>query len=507
MPSLRLSPSTSITIGLVSLTLVLYMFLDVFVGVVPDEDKSIQQVRDQVSSNLALQLGTLLRAGENDTLKQVMRNVQSHDNEIISIGIRDARGKLIAQSGMHWKLWIPPPDNRSTLNSVRVPLFSRDQKPWVTVEVNFRNENTDSLLDAVKKPAIALPASIVLGGSLLFYLYLRRVLQHLDPSKVIPGRVSTALDTLTEGVIIFDTRGRIMLVNASIKSIHPEASSIRIGQKSESLEWLCGNYPSPTSLPPWKQVLQHQKKITGQPLTLAQGNGKYRKFIVNASPIHDGEEKIRGCLVTFQDITRQELIMAKLRASQEKIQKQNKALQHLANYDQLTQLLNRRAFYEKGEKLFALHKRSGKALAFIMCDIDHFKLVNDNYGHPVGDEAIRAVTSLLRENVRRQDLIGRYGGEEFCILIPGLDQASVARFAENLRGEIDRKAGPAVKSVPDLKLTSSFGVSILSSETSSLDEFIEQGDQALYVSKENGRNIVSFYNATTNREATSVEAG
>ncbi len=493
MPSLRLSPSTSITLGLVLLTLVLYAFLDVVVGIVPNEQQTLKRTRDQVSSNLALELGTLLRTGDTPTLTRVMRTIQSHDDEILSIGIRDRNGKLLAQSGLHWKLWTPPPDGHSTLTQVQVPLYDQENQPWVTVEVNFRPHNDGSLLALLKQPSIAMPLGLLIGGFAAFYLYLRRVLQHLDPSKVIPGRVSTALDTLAEGVIIFDPRGRIMLVNESIKSIHPEAASIRVGQKSDTLEWLCAGYRQEGKLPPWKRVLQHRRKITGEPMLLPQGNGRFKKFMVNASPIHDGEQRIRGCLVTFQDVTRQELIMAKLRESQRKIQAQNEALQHLANYDQLTQLLNRRAFYERGEQMFSRHKRSGRPLAFIMCDIDHFKSVNDNYGHPVGDEAIRAVTRILRENVREVDLVGRYGGEEFCILIPDLSPPEVVRFAEKLRATIEQHAGPAIKSVPGLKITSSFGVSILRPEVKTLDAFIEQGDQALYLSKKNGRNRVSFY--------------
>ncbi len=501
MPPLRLSPSISITLGLVSLTLVLYLFLDVFVGIVPNEEQSLKQSRDQVSSNLALELGTLLRAGDTEMLQRVMRNIQKHDGDILSIGIRDTQGKLLAQSGLHWKLWTPPPENRSTLNNVQVPLYDRDHKPWVRVEVNFRPHSNGSLLELLQRPSVAMPLSLLFGGFIAFYLYLRRVLQHLDPSKVIPGRVSTALDTLTEGVIIFDTRGRIMLVNESIKAIHPEAEAIRVGQKSDAQEWLCAGYRDSGTMPPWKRVLQTSKKITGEPMILPQGNERFKKFIVNASPIHDGEQKIRGCLVTFQDVTRQEQIMAKLRESQRKIQAQNEALQHLANYDQLTQLLNRRAFYERGEEMFSRHKRSGKPLAFVMCDIDHFKSVNDNYGHPVGDEAIRAVTSLLRDNVRDIDIVGRYGGEEFCVLVPGLTPTQVAAFAENLRATIEQGAGPAVKSVPGLKLTSSFGVSILTPGVASLDAFIEQGDQALYQSKKNGRNVVSIYQETTKETA------
>ncbi len=493
MPALRLSPSSSITLGLVLLVLVLYAFLDVVVGIVPSEERALKEVRDQVSSNLALELGTLLRAGDTTTLGRVMRDIQQHDDEIISIGIRDSKGKLIAQSGMHWKLWKPPPDDRSTLDHVQVPLYDRDNKPWVRVEVNFRPHHGGSLLELAQRPSVAMPVGLLLGGSFAFYFYLRRVLQHLDPSKVIPGRVSTALDTLTEGVIIFDPRGRIMLVNESIRTLHPEAESIRVGQKSEQLGWLCADYRKSGELPPWQRVLRNRKKITGERMIIPQGDGKLKKFIVNASPIHDGDQKVRGCLVTFQDVTRQEAIMAKLRESQQRIATQNIALQRLANYDQLTQLLNRRAFYERGEAMFARHRQSRRPLAFIMCDIDHFKSVNDNYGHPVGDEAIRAVTSLLRENVRKEDLIGRYGGEEFCILVPDLTAAEVARFAERLRATIEQKAGPAITSVPGLKITSSFGVSILTSEIETLDEFIECGDRALYLSKKNGRNVVSFY--------------
>jgi diguanylate cyclase (GGDEF)-like protein len=175
------------------------------------------------------------------------------------------------------------------------------------------------------------------------------------------------------------------------------------------------------------------------------------------------------------------------------IQVQNKKLHRLANFDHLTGLLNRRAFFDKGDRCFAEYQESGKPLACVMCDIDKFKRINDNHGHSSGDEAIRAVTDFLKDMVRSSDLVGRYGGEEFCLVLPGATQEVAERISERIRSRIEVEAGKNVTSVPGLTITSSFGVALLAPATKSLADLIDQADQALYYSKENGRNRVTTF--------------
>jgi diguanylate cyclase (GGDEF)-like protein len=126
-----------------------------------------------------------------------------------------------------------------------------------------------------------------------------------------------------------------------------------------------------------------------------------------------------------------------------------------------------------------------------MSDIDKFKNFNDTYGHAVGDLVIQQVSRLLKRAMRPQDVLCRYGGEEFCILLPGFDLVNAAEVAEGIRLAIQDEAGPAVDAVPNLRITSSFGVSQLGlGDAKDLHHLIERADQGLYAAKEGGRNQV-----------------
>ena len=485
IPMLKLSPSVSLTFGLVTLTVLLFLAVDLGLGVVPNEEQNTIDLREKVSINLALQLGSMVQTDDNAHLVRIMDSIQAHNDDILSIAVRHVSGELLAESGFHLKHWIAPPDNQSTLNHVQVPLL-RDDRQWANMEISFQPQGNGSYIEVLKKPSIALPLSLILGGSVFYYLYLRRALQHLDPTKVVPDRVSTALDTLAESVMIMDARGRIMLVNESFKHLHREADKVAIGQKISNLKWLNAGYENSGTDAPWDQVLQNKKSVARQSLKIPKGFNGERELRVNASPIFDGYDKFRGCMVSMQDVT--DLLDA---VSQ--IQVQNKKLHRLANFDHLTGLLNRRALFDQGDRRFAEYQENGKPLACIMCDIDKFKRINDNYGHSAGDEAIKIVTDFLKDMVRSSDLVGRYGGEEFVVVLPGATQEVAERVAERFRSRIAEEAGKAVTSVPDLTITSSFGVALLTPEIKSLADLIDQADKALYYSKENGRNRVTTF--------------
>jgi diguanylate cyclase (GGDEF)-like protein len=254
---------------------------------------------------------------------------------------------------------------------------------------------------------------------------------------------------------------------------------------------------------PWHRAVRTRTSVTGVVVEVTQVDGSAtRRAVVNASPVLDAKGAVRGCLVSFNDITELDRVNADLRAamdelqlSKARIEMQNEELRRLASIDSMTTCLNRRAFMTEADTLFAA-ARNGSPLACIMADIDKFKLVNDTYGHAVGDEVIIQVARIFMLGLSPGDLLCRYGGEEFCILLPGLDLAQAAAVAERLREKVETQAGPGIRSIAGLRVTSSFGVSELSLGATTLPQLIEEADQALYASKQAGRNFVSLFTET-----------
>ncbi len=172
--------------------------------------------------------------------------------------------------------------------------------------------------------------------------------------------------------------------------------------------------------------------------------------------------------------------------------KVKKALEHLANHDPLTGLFNRRTFFKHGEKLLKISSKTKQPFSLLMLDIDHFKKVNDKYGHIVGDNVLKILASLLRQHLRKIDLICRYGGEEFTILIPGMGVAESEKIANRLCKKIAEYNFLIVRD--SINITVSIGVAEPPKDSSiSLDELITFADKALYEAKETGRNKVSVY--------------
>ncbi|MDD5364718.1 MAG: GGDEF domain-containing protein [Gallionellaceae bacterium] len=175
---------------------------------------------------------------------------------------------------------------------------------------------------------------------------------------------------------------------------------------------------------------------------------------------------------------------------------------HLAMTDSLTQVPNRLALMQQAEH--ALARRSGLPLALLMVDVDHFKRINDSLGHPAGDEALRAVARLLTGRLRRQDILGRYGGEEFCVLAPDTDGDGAFRLAEALRETV--AATKLVTEQGELQVTVSIGYALCPAGTErALKDLMAEADAALYAAKRAGRNRVVNFNAELTRPGNPVE--
>lgn len=169
----------------------------------------------------------------------------------------------------------------------------------------------------------------------------------------------------------------------------------------------------------------------------------------------------------------------------------NKELERLSRTDRLTQLYNRGFWEECLVREFKRFHRSHVPVCLVMFDIDHFKRVNDTYGHQAGDEVIRVTSSSLRQQLRETDIGGRYGGEEFGAILVGADAEGGMIFAERLREHISRLL--VNHEGQEIRFTISLGVSELKEDIKDTKAWIEQSDQALYRSKEGGRNRVTLF--------------
>lgn len=161
----------------------------------------------------------------------------------------------------------------------------------------------------------------------------------------------------------------------------------------------------------------------------------------------------------------------------------------LATYDDLTGLFNRRAWESRTSPLLARAMREREPLALLLLDIDHFKTINDTWGHLAGDEVLRQLAGCLRRTLREYDLVGRYGGEEFVISVAGLEEEPILALADRLRKAVERHRFK----LPDgteVSITLSIGVACLHEGVASLDALLDESDKALYQAKKQGRNEV-----------------
>ncbi len=166
-------------------------------------------------------------------------------------------------------------------------------------------------------------------------------------------------------------------------------------------------------------------------------------------------------------------------------------VEHLAGEDALTALPNRRRFMKAGEAMLEEARRYGRPGSLLLLDLDHFKSVNDRFGHGAGDAALQAVASLLKEHQRVVDLPARIGGEEFAMVLPETDLSGAVALAERLRGACEKLRVPVPGGVwAPLTLTMSVGAATWEAQDRSLDDILRRADAALYRAKHAGRNRV-----------------
>ena len=202
-------------------------------------------------------------------------------------------------------------------------------------------------------------------------------------------------------------------------------------------------------------------------------------------PLRAANDKVERVAIVVYDVTESAMMRQALLQAQEE-------LLHLSRTDRLTSLWTRGYWEERLHEEWGRARRTREHVSLVMFDIDHFKHINDGHGHQTGDEAIRMVSRTLLELSREVDICGRYGGEEFCVILPNTDKDGALVFCERLRNAIAAKSvlGPAQEAV---QCTISLGIAELDDETGTVQQWLQHADTALYVSKGAGRNQTQIF--------------
>jgi diguanylate cyclase (GGDEF)-like protein/PAS domain S-box-containing protein len=498
-------PAMRISIALVLLTSCILLSAEIF-GFTPQEVKIQAEARSKISEALALQMSVLIPDEDIKKIQKLIRYIVKRNPDILSAAIRSSSGKLLFYSPDHQKLWGNYRQQSSTTTHVLIPILQRGEL-WGNVELLYEPIKGETFLGVFDQGVFKLMLFVSISGFFAFLVFMLRILRQLDPSAVIPGRVNAAFDTLAEGVVILDEKEHILLANKSFcEKIGYDVSNL-IGVKASELKWKIISAESTIDVLPWIKVIDSGNSTMGSHLMFRKGKNTTIKFAVNASPIMSENDKLQGVLVTLDDISELEknnsdlkTMVTRLQKTQLHVQQQNKELSFLATRDSLTGCLNRRSFSEQFEARFQQAKNEGQELACIMVDIDHFKLVNDNYGHATGDLVIKMLAEILKSKTRNEDLVGRYGGEEFCLVLPGMTADIAMRLAEQIRLKIKDESAKRFSAGP--RVTASLGVATINDDPQTPDELNHLADEALYIAKESGRNKVIHWAANAQSRKT-----
>ena len=489
----RFSTVTYLGFGLVAITLSI-LALAQLVGIYPDPTQEIVDGRLRLSEVVGMQCAAAVR-GEVDfgSLEVLISSLVERNAQVLSVGVRKADGELVIQSRDHDVCWVGSLEHQSTPTHIRVPIV-RGAQPWGVAEISFE-PLYGGYWHLYRHPVLGMMLFMGVMGFCLYRFYLRRALKLLNPQSVIPEHIQVMFDTMTEGVVILDKKEQILLANKAFADNIGGTSKELQGTRLSKLKWESTSNEDKALEFPWIRALQKSQTQMNVPLKISVPSSGSRAMMVNASPMTGVDGKVRGALVTFDDITSVEQknlhlndLVSKLRSSGDQIRQQNEQLEKLAKRDPLTNCFNRRSLFELFETLWRVGEDNQKDIGCIMCDIDHFKSINDNHGHSVGDEVLKGVSQVFLSLAGEMDLVCRYGGEEFCILVRngGIDQAQI--LAEKFRQAI------AEQVFGEISVTCSFGVSSKNCGAASPQELLDQADQALYAAKNGGRNQVIPWN-------------
>lgn len=286
--------------------------------------------------------------------------------------------------------------------------------------------------------------------------------------EVLPVARDSAIELMSEGFLVLDDKDRVVDFNHSMQEIMGGTVT------SDNTKMLTGKILDQLKLD--QDYCGFKRSSTEIALTIGQDA---RTYIVHFSPLRTGMAQTNGHILVFHDITERK--------------RMEDTIKHFAFYDPLTGLPNRLLFNDRAEHALSSASRYGRKVAVMVMDIDHFKLVNDTYGHSAGDQVLQDMALRFTSSVRKVDTVSRLGGDEFVVLLPEIpDENMPATIAQRI---IDAMSLPFVIQEKDITLSVSIGISLYPEDADDLNLLVKYADRAMYHAKRNGCNNYQRYTA------------
>lgn len=300
------------------------------------------------------------------------------------------------------------------------------------------------------------------------------------------------LETIEVGLVVLDRDYNIQVWNSFMENhsgrtaskvrdrnlfeLFPELPAQWLQRKVESVLLLNTRTFTSWEQRPYLFRFRNYRPITGAETFMYQN--------LTISPLASADGHLNHVCLIIYDVT-------DIASGRKALERANSQLQRLSQTDRLTGLLNRGAWENLLVAEFERYRRYQHECALIMFDIDHFKKVNDTWGHQAGDEVIRTTARILRDNLRQTDIGGRYGGEEFGVILPETTINGAVTFCERVRQQIQDRT--VQTTAGDIRYTVSLGIAPLDSTLGNYTQWLENSDKALYCAKESGRNQVRVF--------------
>jgi len=323
------------------------------------------------------------------------------------------------------------------------------------------------------------PLIIVVAGAIFAFAILQ--FQLLD---LVPIARHTLIETMDDGMLVLDQQNRIADANPAARKLLGHKTDIQIGQYIGDIF---------AGWPDLRKQFLNSNPVKRTEISVEDGKDGYIE--ITLTPVHDRQKRLTGQFVIIRDITEKRRSHDAVSRANESLRIQLKEIESLQNHlrelatrDSLTGLFNRRYLDETLERELARAKRYVYDISLMMIDIDHFKRLNDTRGHKAGDQVLKELGNFLLTSVRQGDIVCRYGGEEFLIIMPGVHISDAHARAEKLCADFSNLS--VFYEEHKLHATISIGVSVFPSHGNTSDEIISAADSAMYAAKQAGRNTV-----------------